>query len=393
LSLNPLNLGPMIRLLSVIGARPQIIKAAALSRTISSEFDGKVREVILHTGQHYDDSMSDVFFREMQIPDPVYNLDIGSSSHGIQTGRMIQGIEEVIMKEKPGGVMVYGDTNSTLAGALAAAKLHIPVIHIEAGLRSFNKQMPEEINRITCDHVSTLLFSPTLTGISNLAREGIIHSEKEPYTFDKQGVFHSGDVMYDNTLFFKELAEKNSTILRDLELQGHPYILTTIHRPSNTDLAENLKNILSGLDGVARESQIPVVLPLHPRTAGMIQKLQSQKLFSRDGLSPLVRLIPAVSFLDMIKLESGASLIATDSGGVQKEAWFMEKPVVVLREETEWVEIIQAGNGRLAGTSKKRIREAARHFLESPPASFPPLFGNGNAAREILKVLTTARWE
>jgi len=383
----------MIRLLSVIGARPQIIKAAALSRTIAGEFAGKVSEIILHTGQHYDDSMSDVFFREMQIPEPAYNLDIGSSSHGMQTGMMIQGIEEVILKERPDGVMVYGDTNSTLAGALAAAKLHVPVIHIEAGLRSFNKQMPEEINRITCDHVSTLLFSPTQTGIVNLAREGIEHSEKEPYTFDNQGVFHSGDVMYDNTLRFREAAEKNSAVLRDLALEDCAFILATIHRPSNTDVAGNLKNILGALDGIAHAHGIPVVLPLHPRTVAMIEKLESQQLFRRDALSDRVKLIPAVSFLDMIKLEAGAVLILTDSGGVQKEAWFMEKPVVVLREETEWVEIIQSGNGRLAGTSAERIREAAGHFLKFPPKSFPPIFGNGNAAREILQVLTTTRWE
>lgn len=382
----------MIRLLSIIGARPQIIKAAAISRTISGEFADSIREIILHTGQHYDDSMSDVFFREMQIPTPAYNLDIGSSSHGVQTGLMIQGIEEVILKEKPDGVVVYGDTNSTLAGALAAAKLHIPVIHIEAGLRSFNKQMPEEINRITCDHVSTLLFSPTRTGIVNLAREGIEHSEKEPYTFDNQGVFHSGDVMYDNTLRFREAAEKDSGVLGELGLEGLPYVLATIHRPSNTDTAGNLENILRALDGIAREHGISVVLPLHPRTVGIIEKLESGKLFRRDELSPMLHLIPAVSFLDMIKLEAGSSLILTDSGGVQKEAWFMQKPVVVLREETEWVEIIQAGNGVLAGTSADRIREAAGRFLQSPPSSFPPIFGTGNAAREILQVLTSTRW-
>ena len=386
-------MGAMTKILSVIGARPQFIKAAAISRAISEEFSNEINEIILHTGQHYDESMSEIFFREMQIPAPEYHLDIGSSSHGLQTGRMIQGIEEVILKEKPQGVMVYGDTNSTLAGALAAAKLHIPVIHIEAGLRSFNKQMPEEINRITCDHVSTLLFSPTLTGVSNLAREGIVHNKSEPYTFDRQGVYHSGDVMYDNTLFFRKVAREKSSILGELDLEGTSYILATIHRPSNTDLPGNLKSILFGLDAIARESRTPVVLPLHPRTAGMIRKLEEQKLLDSKALSEHVRLIPPVSFLDMIKLESGASLVLTDSGGVQKEAWFMEKPVVVLREETEWTEIIQAGNGRLAGASQERILEAARHYLENPPSLFPPLFGNGNAAGEILKVLTTTRWE
>ena len=382
----------MIKLLTIVGARPQIIKAAALSRVILEEFNDQVRDVILHTGQHYDSSMSEVFFREMQIPEPAYNLGIGSSSHGSQTGQMIQGIEKVILDEDPDGVIVYGDTNSTLAGALAAAKLHIPVIHIEAGLRSFNKRMPEEINRITCDHVSTLLFTPTRTGVDNLLSEGIIHSEAQPYSFDQQGVFHCGDVMYDNTRFFRELAGSTSSILADLELEGKPYILATVHRPSNTDVTENLHGIMSALHGIAREHDIPVILPLHPRTADILKKAEKSKALVIKDPSDQVRLIPAVSFLDMIGLESGSSVILTDSGGVQKEAWFMEKPVVVLREETEWVEIIEAGNGKLTGSSADRIMTATREYLESPPSSYPPIFGDGKAAREILKVLTSVQW-
>ncbi|MCK5135619.1 MAG: UDP-N-acetylglucosamine 2-epimerase (non-hydrolyzing) [Bacteroidales bacterium] len=382
----------MIKLLTIVGARPQFIKAAALSRVIREEFSHEIREVILHTGQHYDASMSEVFFREMQIPEPAYNLDIGSLSHGSQTGLMIQGIEDVILNEKPDGVIAYGDTNSTLAGALASAKLQIPVIHIEAGLRSFNKQMPEEINRITCDHVSTLLFSPTCTGVENLAKEGIMHSDLQPYTFDHQGVFHSGDIMYDNTLFFRELARNKPALLRELELEEKPYILATVHRPSNTDVTKNLQNIITALHGISRENQIPVIVPLHPRTAGIIENLKAQKALEPDDPSGMVHFIPAVSFLDMISLEAGASVILTDSGGVQKEAWFMEKPVVVLREETEWVEIIESGNGRLAGSSVNGIMEATRDFLDTPPASYPPIFGEGHSAREILKVLTTTRW-
>ncbi len=382
----------MIKLFTIVGARPQFIKAAALSRVIGQEFSEDVKEVILHTGQHYDISLSDVFFSEMQIPEPAHNLDIGSSSHGDQTGMMIQGIEKYILMEKPDGVIVYGDTNSTLAGALAAAKLHIPVIHIEAGLRSFNKSMPEEINRITCDHVSTLLFSPTLTGIENLGKEGITHSGPGPYSFDSQGVFHSGDLMYDNTLFFREQAIQKSSLLSKLELDGKPFILVTVHRPYNTDVRENLRNIVKALNLISSEMNIPVILPLHPRTKEILKRTGDLEgsLF-KDPLSH-IRLIPAVSFLDMICLEAGASLILTDSGGVQKEAWFMEKPVVILREESEWVEIVEAGNGRLAGADVTRIVNASRDYLENPPQSFPSIFGNGNAAREILKVLTTTQW-
>jgi UDP-GlcNAc3NAcA epimerase len=383
----------MIKLLTIVGARPQIIKAAALSRAIRNEFSNQVQDLILHTGQHYDSYMSEVFFKEMEIPEPTYNLGIGSSSHGTQTGQMIEGIEKVILEEKPDGVIVYGDTNSTLAGALAAAKLHVPVVHIEAGLRSFNKQMPEEINRITCDHVSTLLFSPTKTGVKNLASEGIMSGNNPPYSFDQQGVFHCGDVMYDNTLFFRELAKTRSSILKELKLEGHPYILATVHRPSNTDVKENLTEILHALHGIAKEHAIPVILPMHPRTAEIIEASAQNGTLQIPEPSGLVRLIQAVSYLDMILLESGASVILTDSGGVQKEAWFMEKPVVVLRDETEWVEIIETGNGVLSGTSARQIIQSTRHFLNAPPASFPALFGDGTAAREILKVLTTVQWK
>lgn len=383
----------MIKLLTIIGARPQIIKAAALSRAIEKEFKTRVREVILHTDQHYDDSMSEVFFREMQIPAPDYNLGIGSASHGSQTGQMIEGIEKALLEEKPNGMVVYGDTNSTLAGALAASKLHIPVIHIEAGLRSFNKQMPEEINRIACDHVSTLLFSPTRTGVNNLEKEGIVHHENQPLSFDRQGVYHNGDVMYDNTLFFRELAINNSPILRNLDLEEQPYILATIHRPSNTDVPQNLAAILHSLNEIAKEKKIRIILPLHPRTAAILQQEAARDSMELIRSNELISLIPAVSFLDMIRLEAGASVILTDSGGVQKEAWFMEKPVVVLREETEWVEIIEAGNGVLTGADAEQIINVSRKFLDAPPKSYPPIFGDGQAARQILNVLTTAIWQ
>ena len=383
----------MIKLLTIIGARPQIIKAAALSRAIKTGFKDQVHEVILHTGQHYDDSMSDIFFREMQIPQPNYNLKIGSASHGSQTGQMIEGIEKVILKEQPQGLVVYGDTNSTLAGALAAAKLHIPVIHIEAGLRSFNKQMPEEINRIACDHVSTLLFSPTLTGIKNLEQEGIVHHKNQDLSFDKQGVYHNGDVMYDNTLFFKALAIDKSPILKNIGLENKDYILATIHRPSNTDIPENLASIVRALDQITREKEIVMILPLHPRTLAILKRDESAESLKLIQSNKLIRLIPAVSFLDMIRLEAGAKVLLTDSGGVQKEAWFMEKPVVVLREQTEWVEIIEAGNGVLTGPDQEKIVSATRLYLDSPPSSYPPIFGDGKAASRILEILTQAPWQ
>ena len=383
----------MLKLLTIVGARPQFIKAAALSRVIRGSYQSVVNEVILHTGQHYDASMSEIFFREMQIPEPAYNLQIGSESHGVQTGKMLQGIEEVILKERPAGVVVYGDTNSTLAGALAAAKLHVPVIHIEAGLRSFNKQMPEEINRIAADHFGTLLFCPTKTAVSNLMAEGIRHSGKEPCTFDHQGVFHCGDLMYDNTLYFRNIAEKKSDILDTLGLTGKSFILATVHRPANTDNPQHLAGILKALLQVASERHKPAVVPLHPRTTRILQSMDPGSLPALDDPHGPLRIIQPVSFLDMIHLEARASLILTDSGGVQKEAWFMEKPVVVLREETEWVEIIESGNGILAGASRERITEAALTYLDAPPTDFPPLFGDGHAADEILRILTSVRWQ
>jgi len=382
----------MIKILTIIGARPQIIKAAALSRAIASSYKEHIQELIIHTGQHYDDSMSEVFFREMQIPRPHYNLNIGSGNHGQQTGQMMESIEKLILQEEPTGVLVYGDTNSTLAGALAASKLHIPVIHVEAGLRSFNKKMPEEINRIACDHVSTLLFSPTHTGIKNLEREGISHHQGSALSFDHPGVYHCGDVMYDNTMFFRDLSLESAQILQDLDLKDKAYILATIHRPSNTDHPENLENIIQALDKVSREKHIDIVLPLHPRTASILKRAEYESCTRLIQNNTYIRLIPSVSFLEMISLEAQAKLILTDSGGVQKEAWFMEKPVVVLRNETEWVEIIEAGNGTLCGADSEKIHQATLNYLDSPPLSYPPIFGKGKAAVEILETLLSANW-
>ena len=380
-----------MKLVTIIGARPQIIKAAALSRAIREHYADRIQEVIVHTGQHYDDNMSQVFFNELGIPHPDYNLHVGSASHGVQTARMTEGIEELLIKEQPDFIVLYGDTNSTLAGAVAAAKIHVPIVHIEAGLRSFNKSMPEEINRIVCDHCSTLLFSPTLAGIENLKREGFPVDNDGPYTIDNPKVYHCGDIMYDNSLHFADIAEENTDIIQRLALANKPFILATIHRDSNTDHPERLNAIFDALIQLSQETQ--VVLPLHPRTAKLLKtNLDSEKqmqIFS----SPSINLIPPVSFLEMIALERHAQLVMTDSGGVQKEAYFFQKPCIILRPETEWVEIVETGNAILADADKRRILEAWGHFKDNPPTAFPEIFGDGHAAEFMLEqmLLTNPR--
>ncbi len=369
----------MIRILTIIGARPQIIKAAALSRAIRTLFNDQIQEIIVHTGQHYDANMSAVFMSELEIPKENYNLQSGSGTHGKQTALMMEGIEKILLNEKPDAVVVYGDTNSTLAGGIAASKLHIPVFHIEAGLRSFNKAMPEEINRICCDHVSTLLFSPTQTAIDNLKREGFDTSHKGPFDIDHPGIFLCGDVMYDNSLHFAKVAGERSEILNDLSIKENEFILATIHRESNTDNPQHLTTILDAIMQIAEEHQITVVLPLHPRTKKMIEQLPGQNYFDNKFL----RVVPPASFLDMTLLESKCKLIMTDSGGVQKEAYFFNKPCIILREETEWVELVQQGCAILASTSNKRIKDAYIYFEAKRDLKFPALFGDGKAAEYI----------
>ena len=377
----------MLKILTIIGARPQIIKAAALSRAIRTDYADRINEIILHTGQHYDDNMSQVFFDEMGIPPPDYNLNVGSGSHGKQTAAMISGIEEVIEKESPDYLVLYGDTNSTLAGAVAAVKLGIPVAHIEAGLRSFNKSMPEEINRITCDHCSTLLFSPTKAGVENLSREGFPANSTPPYNVDHPGVFHCGDVMYDNALFFSEIAEQQTDILKKLGLTGKSFILSTIHRDNNTDIAERLNAIFSALLRIATDHGETIVLPLHPRTLKMIDRHLDNTLLDGIRSSKNIIMIPPVSFLEMIMLEKHSSMIITDSGGVQKESYFYHKPCIILRPETEWVEIVENGSAVIADADPEKILSAYQHFLENPPASFPPLYGDGRAAWFVCETL------
>lgn len=366
----------MIRLLTIIGARPQIIKAAAMSREIRTNYADKIDERILHTGQHYDDNMSDVFFRELGIPAPDYNLRVGSGTHGEQTAKMIEGIENVLLSEPFDGVVTYGDTNSTLAAAVAASKLNIPVYHIEAGLRSYNMSMPEEINRIVCDQLSTILFAPTKTGFDNLAKEGFFVHPRQFGNGMTQRVVLSGDVMYDNAVYFSRLASSKSTILSDLGLVSKQFALATIHRPSNTDNSDNLHSILRALTDIA-SAGIDVVLPLHPRTR---KQLSAEQL---GMLTEQLIITSPLPYFDMIRLEQEASIVLTDSGGVQKEAFFYGTPTVILRSETEWVEIVDAGAGILADANYQKMMDAYLTFA-GKQINFPPLFGDGHAARIII---------
>lgn len=379
------------KILTIIGARPQIIKAAALSRAIKNNFQKEIFEVIVHTGQHYDDNMSKVFFDELNIPPPDYNLNVGSGEHGKQTASMIVGIEEILLKEKPACIVLYGDTNSTLAGAVAASKIQVPMIHIEAGLRSFNKSMPEEINRIMCDHVSTLLFSPTKSGFDNLLKEGFVENNQPPYTFDNPKVYHSGDVMYDNSLYFSTLAEQKNSVLKNNNLLESKYILATIHRNNNTDEPLRLNAIFSAMNKIATESKIKIILPIHPRTSKLLEKNLSSELYNIIKTNEYIKIIPPVSFLEMITLEKNATLVMTDSGGVQKEAFFFKKPCIILRSETEWIELINCGAARICDADEIKIVEAFNHFSTVQNLQFNDLFGDGKAAEficgEILKYI------
>ena len=284
----------MIKIVTVIGARPQIIKAAAISRAIKNHFPDQIQEIIVHTGQHYDANMSQVFIDELGIPQPDYNLNVGSSGHAKQTSEMIVGIETILLENKPNYLVLYGDTNSTLAGAVAASKIHVPIVHIEAGLRSFNKSMPEEINRIMCDHTSTLLFSPTATGLNNLINEGFRLTNKLPYSADNPGIFHCGDIMYDNSLYFKSISDNRSTIIKDNKLEKDNFILSTIHRDNNTDDPVRLNAIFGSLVEIASQENISVVIPLHPRTSKLLESNLDAELLKSIKSNPKIKLIPPV---------------------------------------------------------------------------------------------------
>ena len=355
-----------MRIVTVVGARPQFVKAAALGRALRRRHT----EVLLHTGQHYDEEMSAVFFRELEIPEPDYNLGIGSAAHGAQTGEMLAGVEAVLLKEKPDWVLVYGDTNSTLAGALAAAKLGLPVAHVEAGLRSFNRRMPEEINRVLTDHLASLLFCPSRAAAENLAREGVV-----------RGVHVVGDIMKDALSAAARLARARSGILRRLGLEPKRFLLATVHRAENTDDARRLRGILAALAELARSE--PVVFPVHPRARKCIRALAGGKASGR------LRMIDPVGYLDMVMLERSARMILTDSGGVQKEAYWLGVPCVTLRDETEWVETTAAGWNVVVGADAGRITAAVRRH--AAPAKHPALYGDGKAAQRCVRLLERCR--
>jgi UDP-N-acetylglucosamine 2-epimerase len=386
-----------MKIITIVGARPQFIKAAAVSRAIQAfnqrrrsfgrpRSKKKIQEVLVHTGQHYDYLMDRVFFEELVLPKPDYHLGVRSGSHARQTAMMLERIETVLKKEKPEVVIVYGDTNSTLAGALAAVKLNIPVAHVEAGLRSYNRTMPEEINRLLTDHLSTLLFCPTHQAVRNLLKEGIRDGKTRM-------VKKVGDVMYDSILYYSKLAEKRSTILEDLKLIHHHdssapqsairiphYYLATLHRAENTDNPKRLKSILRALNEIGKD--VPVILPLHPRTKKMM------KVYHLFPETQRIKLIDPVSYLDMLTLEKNAKTILTDSGGVQKEAYWFGVPCFTLRNETEWVETTRSGGNVLVGTETKRIVEEVRHKVGGKRVlKNVRIFGDGKASERIVQIL------
>ena len=348
-----------VKIFSVVGARPQFIKAAALSRVLRREH----QEILVHTGQHYDDNMSKVFFDELDIPQPDFNLEVGSGNHGAQTGAMLASLEKLLVVERPDWVLVYGDTNSTLAGALAASKLQIKLAHVEAGLRSFNRKMPEEINRVIADHLADLLICPSQTALDNLESEGI-----------RRGVHVVGDVMADSLYFAAERARSRSSILKNVGVNEGDYLLATVHRAENSDEKLRLGNILSAFN----ELEEKVVFPVHPRTRKSIESL---------GFIPSqnILLIEPVGYLDMVMLEQNSKMILTDSGGIQKEAFWLGIPCITLRDETEWVETVQTGWNILVGADKERIIRAVKTFI--PPLSRPTVYGEKNTAQRIVKLL------
>lgn len=360
-----------MKVVSIVGARPQFVKAAVVSRALHA---AGIAEIIVHTGQHYDGNMSDIFFDELDIPRPAIHLGVGSGPHGAQTGRMLSGIESIIVEERPDWLLVYGDTNSTLAGALAAAKLHVPVAHVEAGLRSFNRRMPEEVNRVLTDHVSDLLFAPTQSAVENLSVEGIAGARVQLV----------GDVMKDAVLYYANRSGASGMRLEELGLRTRGYLLATVHRAENTADPDRLAAIMKGL--VAASSTTTVVLPLHPRTRAALEDTDLLREVAHH-----CRVLDPVGYLDMLVLEKGAALIVTDSGGVQKEAFFFQVPCITVRDETEWVELVELGWNRLVPpTSATAVAEAiAEQYGEQGFDS--ALFGNGHASTDIARLLAEHR--
>ncbi len=368
----------MKKILTVIGARPQFIKASAISRELKKNYSSTIQEVIVHTGQHYDPFMSKVFFDQLSLAKPDYHLEISGGTHSFQTSGMLSKLENVMTEVQPDVVLLYGDTNSTLAGSIAASQLNIPLIHIEAGLRSYNKSMPEEMNRIICDHASTLLFSPTETAVNNLALEGFAISHQGPFDRDHPGVFLSGDVMFDNAIYYSELASRDQSITEKYGLKEGSFVLCTVHRPVNADDPKHLSAILESLVELHKTTGQSIVFPVHPRTRKMIATMDLH-ISQADG----VHLLPPVSYFDMLWLEKSSNLIITDSGGVQKEAFFFRKPCVILRNETEWQELVDNGNARLCAINKEILLSAYLEMLKDDSYSWPAFYGDANASSLI----------
>ncbi len=355
-----------MKVLSIVGARPQFIKAFVVSKELRKNHD----EVLVHTGQHYDENLSKIFFEELNIPKPEYNLGIGSGTHGYQTAEMIRGIEEIAYEEEPDFIILYGDTNSTLAGAIVGSKLDAMVAHVEAGLRSYNRDMPEEVNRVLTDHASDLLFAPSETAAKNLGEEGIT-----------EGVHVVGDVMYDAILWAKEIASEQSEILDEFDLKENEFILSTVHREGNTDDRNKLEQIMKGL----YEASLPVILPIHPRTEKRLKEFDMY-----ENVTDNIRVVEPVGYIDFVRLLDTAKVVATDSGGIQKEAFFLDTPCVTLRKETEWVETVECGWNELVGAKASEITEAIDREWELPSKKTTP-YGDGKAAEKIVEVLESAR--
>ncbi len=383
----------MIKILTIIGARPQFIKAAAISRAIRNSFSSQIQEIIVHTGQHYDDKMSSVFFDELKIPKEKYNLAIGSGGHAEQTAKMIIEIEKVVIKENPDAILLYGDTNSTLAACLVGTKLHLDIIHVEAGVRSYNKKFPEEVNRLVCDHVSSLLFVPSDAGMKSLEKENFNIYKQEGSVIDASNpmVFRCGDIMYDNTLYFLEQirAKKISNASLD-NIPKENYLLATLHRPSNVDQTDTLESILKAFNSIIDKYDKSIILPLHPRTK---KKIEEDSSLTKLAQNNKLHIIQPVSFLEMLELEINADLILTDSGGVQKEAYFLNKPCLIMLEETPWTELIESKNALLVGSDYDKITNGTEYFLnEKKDLFFSPLFGDGKASEFICqKIINTIK--
>lgn len=358
-----------MKILTVIGARPQFIKAAAVSRAFKQH--GDATEVIVHTGQHFDKKMSDIFFEEMDIPKPDHYLDVNGLTHGAMSGQMMEKLDPIILDEKPDVILVYGDTNSTLAGALCGAKLHVPVAHIEAGLRSFNNKMPEEINRIVVDRVSSILFCPTQTAVKNLKKEGYDRFDSE--------IILSGDVMLDAAMYYANKSEKKSSIINDMKLEKDNYVLATIHRAENTNDISRLKSIVKAVNDISDKQR--VVLPLHPRT---------RKIVDDNGIKLRNDVTAPVGYFDMLELIKNSRLVMTDSGGLQKEAYFFRKQCVTLRDETEWVELIAAGVNQVVGSDTRKILEAYKLAANANANTWDNLYGDGKAAEKIVEILLSS---